>query len=88
MTHFDYLRAQITENVWARKEILTIADAVNNGVNTGKDWYFSLPHIQFIMSHPVMANLKNILVASQDLQSTVVDCCLVFLETVNGVNRA
>ncbi len=37
MSQFDYLRAQITENVWAGKEILTIADAVNNGVNTGKD---------------------------------------------------
>jgi hypothetical protein len=88
MSQFDYLRAQITENVWAGKEILTIADAVNNGVNTGKDWYFSLPHIQFIMSHPVMAGIKNLLVASQDLQSTVMDCSLVFLETVNGVNRA
>jgi hypothetical protein len=88
MSQFDYLRDQLVDNVWAGKEILTVADAVNNGVNTGKDWYFSLPHIRFIMSHPVMANLKNVLVASQDLQSTVMDCCLVFLETVNGINRA
>lgn len=88
MSQFDYLRAQLADNVWAGKEILTVADAVNNGANTGKDWYFSLPHIQFIMSHPVMAGIKNVLVASQDLQSTIMDCCLVFLETVNGINRA
>ncbi|MEG4503839.1 hypothetical protein QUA81_13335 [Microcoleus sp. F6_B4] len=88
MSQFDYLRAQLANNVWAGKPILTVADAVNQGVTSGKDWYFSLPHIQFIMANPVMAGIKDLLVASQNVGTTVIDCSLVFLETVNGINRA
>lgn len=88
MSQFDYLRAQVAENVWARKPILTVADAVNQGVTSGKDWYFNLPHIQFIMANPVMAGVKDLLVASQNVGTTVIDCSLVFLETLNGINRA
>ncbi|MEG4587249.1 hypothetical protein QUA54_18815 [Microcoleus sp. MOSTC5] len=88
MSQFDYLRAQLADNVWAGKPILTVADAVNQGVSNGKDWYFSLPHIQFIMANPVMAGIKDLLVASQTVGNTVIDCSLVFLETLNGINRA
>ncbi|MEG4594126.1 hypothetical protein QUB00_20290 [Microcoleus sp. F8_C2] len=88
MSQFDYLRAQLANNVWAGKPILTVADAVNQGVTSGKDWYFSLPHIQFIMANPVMAGVRNLLAASQNVGTTVIDCSLVFLETVNGINRA
>ncbi|MEG4960292.1 MULTISPECIES: hypothetical protein [unclassified Microcoleus] len=88
MSQFDYLRAQLADNVWAGKPILTVADAVDQGVTSGKDWYFSLPHIQFIMANPVMAGVKDLLVASQNVGTTVIDCSLVFLETLNGINRA
>ncbi|MEG5043557.1 hypothetical protein [Microcoleus sp. B4-C1] len=88
MSQFNYLRTQLANNVWAGKPILTVADAVNQGVTSGKDWYFSLPHIQFIMANPVMAGVRDLLVASQTVGNTVIDCSLVFLETVNGVNRA
>lgn len=88
MTQFDYLQAQLANNVWAGKEILKVADVVNQGISGGKDWYFSLPHIQFVMSNPVMGGIKSLLNASQSLKETVTDCSLVFLETVNGINRA
>ncbi|NQE38515.1 hypothetical protein E5S67_06300 [Microcoleus sp. IPMA8] len=39
MSQFDYLRTQLADNVWAGKPILTVADAVNQGVSNGKDWY-------------------------------------------------
>lgn len=88
MSQFDYLQQQLANSVWAGKEILKVADVVNEGVARGKEWYFSLPQIQFIMNTPVMGGIKGLLTASQDIGDTVQDCCLVFLETVNGVNRA
>lgn len=88
MSQFNYLQQQLANNVWAGKEILKVADVVNQGVAGGRDWYFNLPQIQFIMSNPVMGGIKSLLNASQNMGSTVTDCCLVFLETVNGINRA
>ncbi|NQE37293.1 hypothetical protein E5S67_05062 [Microcoleus sp. IPMA8] len=35
-----------------------------------------------------MAGIKDLLVASQNVGNTVIDCSLVFLETLNGINRA
>ncbi|WP_172191212.1 hypothetical protein [Microcoleus asticus] len=40
------------------------------------------------MKNPVMAGIKDLLVASQNVGNTVIDCSLVFLETLNGINRA
>lgn len=88
MSKFDYFRAQVGNNVWAVKQILTVYDTVLGGVNSGKYWYFSLPHIQFVMGNSVMAGIKDLLVASQNVGRTIVDCSLVFLETVNAINRA
>ena len=88
MGQFDYLRDQITNNIWIDKEILQISDAVTTALNEGQEWYFSLPHLQFIMANPVMGGLRDLLTASQDLGGTVVDCNLVFLETVYGINKA
>jgi hypothetical protein len=88
MSQFDYFRAQFGNKVWEVKQILTVSDTVLEGVNSGKYWYFSLPHIQFVMGNPVMAGIKDLLVASQNVGRTIVDCSLVFLETVNAINRA
>lgn len=57
-------------------------------LNNGQEWYFSLPHIQFIMQNSSMGGIKDLVTASQDLAATVLDCNLVFLETVYGVNKA
>jgi hypothetical protein len=88
MGQFDYLRQQISNNSWIDKEILQISDAVNAALNNGQEWYFSLPHIQFIMENSSMGGVKDLLTASQDLGATVLDCNLVFLETVYGINKA
>ncbi|MEG3898941.1 MULTISPECIES: hypothetical protein [unclassified Microcoleus] len=88
MGQFDYLRDQISNNIWIDKEILQISEAVTTALNEGREWYFSLPHIQFIAANPVMGGVKDLLTASQDLGETVVDCNLVFLETVYGINKA
>lgn len=88
MSQFDYLRNQLTANIWAGKEILAVSDTITQGINSGKDWYFSLPHIQFIMENSIMANVKDVLVASENIGDIVTDCSLVFLESVNGINRA
>ena len=88
MGQFDYLRDQISNNTWIDKEALRISDAVTTALNNGQEWYFSLPHIQFIMENSSLAGIKDLLTASQDLGATVLDCNLVFLETVYGVNKA
>jgi len=88
MGQFDYLRDQISNNTWIDKEALQISDAVTTALNNGQEWYFSLPHIQFIMQNSSMGGIKDLLTASQDLAATVLDCNLVFLETVYGVNKA
>jgi hypothetical protein len=88
MGQFDYLRDQISNNFWIGKEVLKIGDSVREGIEGGADWYFALPHIQFIMENTVMGNVKELLLASQDLAGTVVNCNLVFLETAYGVNKA
>lgn len=88
MGQFDYLRDQISNNIWIDKEILQISDAVTAALASGREWYLSLPHIQFAMTNSVMGEVKDLLTASQDLGGTVVDCNLVFLETVYGINKA
>ncbi len=87
MTQFDYLREQLSE-IWIGKELLKVGDSVRSGISGGADWYFSLPHIQFIMENTVMGNVKDVLMASQELGDTVIDCNLVFLETIHGINKA
>ena len=49
MSQFDYLREQISDNIWSGKEILKIADTVNEGIAEGKNWYMNLPQIKFVM---------------------------------------
>ena len=88
MGQFDYLRDQISNNTWIDKEALQISDAVTAALNNGREWYFSLPHIQFIMQNSSLGGIKDLLTASPDLGATVVDCNLVFLETVYGINKA
>ena len=88
MGQFDYLRDQISNNIWIDKEALQISDAVTTALNNGQEWYFSLPHIQFIMQNSSLGGIKDLLTASQDLGATVLDCNLVFLETVYGINKA
>ena len=88
MTQFDYLRNQISDNIWAGKEILKIADIVNEGIQGGKDWYMNLPQIKFVMESQYTTGIRDVLLASQDLSETVTSSSLVFLETVHGVNRA
>ena len=88
MTQFDYLRNQISDNIWTGKEILKIADIVNEGIQGGKDWYMNLPQIKFVMESQYTTGIRDVLLASQDLSETVTSSSLVFLETVHGVNRA
>jgi hypothetical protein len=88
MGQFDYLRDQISNNIWIDKEALQISDAVTTALNNGQEWYFNLPHIKFIMENSSLRGIKDLLTASQDLGSTVLDCNLVFLETVYGINKA
>ena len=88
MGQFDYLRDQISNNTWIDKEALRISDAVTAALNSGQEWYFSLPHIQFLMENSSLRGIKDLLTASQDLGATVIDCNLVFLETVYGINKA
>jgi len=88
MGQFDYLRDQISNHTWIDKEALRISEAVTEALNNGQEWYFNLPHIQFIMENSSMRGIKDLLTASQDLGTTVLDCNLVFLETVYGVNKA
>ena len=88
MGQFDYLRDQISNNIWIEKEALQISDAVTAALDNGQEWYFSLPHIQFLMENSSMRGIKDLLTASQDLGATVLDCNLVFLETVYGINKA
>jgi hypothetical protein len=88
MGQFDYLRDQISNNTWIDKEALQISEAVTRTLNNGQEWYFSLPHIQFLMQNSSMGGIKDLLTASQDLGATVLDCNLVFLETVYGINKA
>src|SRR4028119_1551475 len=88
MGQFDYLRDQISNTTWIDKEALQISDAVTAALNNGQEWYFNLPHIQFLMENSSMRGIKDLLTASQDLGSTVLDCNLVFLETVYGINKA
>ena len=88
MSQFDYLRNQISDNVWAGKEILKIADGVNEGIQGGKDWYMNLPQIKFVMESQYTTGIRDVLLASQDLGEIVVNSNLVFLETVHGINRA
>jgi peptidyl-tRNA hydrolase len=88
MSQFDYLRSQLTGNTWANKEVLPVADAVMGAIDSGREWYFALPHIKFIMETPVMSGIASLLEASGDLADTVIDTNLVFLETVHGINRA
>lgn len=87
MSQFDYLRAQLGDG-WINKDLLKIPDAAKNAINSGAEWYFALPHINFIMQNSVMGNVKELILAGQDLSGTVTDCGLVFLETVYGVNKA
>lgn len=88
MGQFDYLRDQISNTTWIDKEALQISDAVTAALNNGQEWYFNLPHIQFLMENSSMRGIKDLLTASQDLSSIVIDCNLVFLETVYGINKA
>ena len=88
MSQFDYLRNQISDNIWAGKEILKIADTVNEGIAGGKEWYMNLPQIKFVMESQYTTGIRDVLLASQDLSETVTSSSLVFLETVHGVNRA
>jgi hypothetical protein len=88
MGQFDYLRDQISNNIWIDKEALQISDAVTTALNNGQEWYFNLPHIKFLMENSSLRGIKDLLTASQDLGSTVLDCNLVFLETVYGINKA
>src|SRR4028119_2334253 len=88
MGQFDYLRDQISNQTWIEKEALQISDAVTVALDNGQEWYFSLPHIQFLMENSSMRGIKDLLIASQDLGATVLDCNLVFLETVYGINKA
>lgn len=88
MGQFDDLRDQITNNSWIDKDILQISDAVITALNNGIEWYFSQPHIQFIMTNSVMGSVNDLVTASQDVGATVIDCNLVFLETVYGINKA
>lgn len=88
MGQFDYLRDQISNNTWIDKEALQISEAVTRALNNSQEWYFSLPHIQFLMENSSMGGIKDLLTASQDLGATVLDCNLVFLETVYGINKA
>ena len=88
MGQFDYLRDQISNNTWIDKEALQISDAVTAALNNRQEWYFSLPHIQFTMQNSSLGGIKDLLTESQDLGATVLDCNLVFLETVYGINKA
>jgi hypothetical protein len=88
MGKFDGLRDQISNNTWIDKEALQISDAVTAALNNGQEWYFSLTHIQFIMQNSSLGGIKDLLTTSQDLGATVLDCNLVFLETVYGINKA
>ncbi|MEG3841418.1 hypothetical protein [Microcoleus sp. herbarium14] len=88
MSQFDYLRNQISDNIWAGKEILKIADTVNEGIQGGKDWYMNLPQIKFIMESEQTEGIRDILTEAKELSETVTDSSLLFLETVHGINRA
>ena len=88
MGQFDYLRDQISNETWIDKEALQISKAVTTALNNGQEWYFNLPHIQFLMENSSLRGIKDLLIASQDLGTTVIDCNLVFLETVYGINKA
>ncbi len=88
MSQFDYLRNQISDNIWAGKEILKIADGVNEGIAGGKDWYMNLPQIKFVMESQYTTGIRDVLLASQDLSEAVTNSSLVFLETVHGINQA
>jgi len=88
MGQFDYLRDQISNNTWIEKEALRISDTVIPALNNDQEGYFSLPHIQFIMANSILGGIKDLLTASQDLGATFLDCNLVFLETVYGINKA
>jgi len=88
MGQFDYLRDQISNNTWIDKEALRISDAVTTALTNGQEWYFNLPHIQFIMENSSLRGIKDLLTASQDVGATVLDSNLVFLETVYGINKA
>ncbi len=88
MSQFDYLRNQISGNIWAGKEILKIADTVNEGIQGGKDWYMNLPQIKFVMESQYTTGIRDVLLASQDLSEAVSNSSLVFLETVHGINQA
>jgi hypothetical protein len=87
MSQFDYLRDQIQDG-WINKELLKIPEGAKKAIGQGAEWYFDLPHIKFIMENTVMGNVKELLLAGQDLSGTVTDCGLVFLETIHGVNKA
>jgi hypothetical protein len=78
MGQFDYLRDQISNNTWIDKEALQISDAVTTALNNDQEWYFNLPHIQFIMENSSLRGIKDLLTASQDLGATVLDCNLGF----------
>jgi hypothetical protein len=88
MGQFDYLRDQISNETWIDKEALQISKAVTTALNNGQEWYFNLPHIKFLMENSSLRGIKDLLIASQDLGTTVIDCNLVFLETVYGINKA
>ena len=88
MSQFDYLQSQITDSGWIAKEILSISATARGAIGSGAEWYFALPHIKFIMENSILGNVKQLLLAGQDLAGTVTDCGLVFLETVYGINLA
>ncbi|WP_293134837.1 hypothetical protein [Microcoleus sp. bin38.metabat.b11b12b14.051] len=88
MSQFDHLRNQITDSGWIAKEILSISGSARGAIEGGANWYFALPHINFIMENSILGNVKQLLLAGQNLAKTVTDCGLVFLETVYGINLA
>ena len=85
MAQFDNLRDQIFNNTWIDKEALRISDAVTTALNNGQEWYFSHPHIQFLMENSSMRGIKDLVTASQDLGATVINCNLVVRETVYSI---
>lgn len=84
----ERLIAQLRPEGWVGKKILTVADVIRNAVSGGSEWYFNLPHIKFIMENSVLGNVRELLLAGQDISQTIVSTTLNFMESLHSINRA
>ncbi|MEB3190454.1 MAG: hypothetical protein VKL42_08945 [Snowella sp.] len=82
---FEYLREKIRDEGWVGKAILQITDDVRAFLDAPSDWLFSLPPMQAIADTPPLAFLIDMISELEDIAPT---CCLLFLETSYGINKA